>query len=79
MAQIREFLNLSWDTENCLLETDIEDGSVNLTVINTILKQLPATGVDSSLMMFGIGTALATVSIAIVLVKKKKKVKSHEV
>ncbi len=78
-AQIREFLNLSWDTENCLLETDIEDGSVNLTVINTILKQLPATGVDSSLMMFGIGTALATVSIAIVLVKKKKKVKSHEV
>lgn len=77
-AQIKEFLHLSWDTENCLLETDIEDGSVNLTVINTVLKQLPATGVDSSLMLFGVSTSLATLSIVIVLVKKKKKVNSDE-
>lgn len=80
-ALLKEFLDLEWHTEDCILETDIEDGSVNLTIINTVLKQLPTTGVDSSLMIFGIGITLATLSsvIVIVLSKKKKKVKSHEV
>ena len=77
-AQIREFLDLEWHTEDYILETDIEDGSVNLTVINTVLKQLPATGVDSSLMIFAISITLVTLSSVIVLSKKKKKVKSHE-
>lgn len=78
-ALLKEFLDLEWNTEDYILETDIEDGSVNLTVINTVLKQLPATGVTNGLMIFAISITLATVSIAIVLVKKKKKVKSHEV
>ncbi len=77
-AQLIEFLNLEWHTEDYILETDIEDGSVNLTVINTVLKQLPATGVDSSLMIFGIGITLATTSSVFILTKKKKRIKGDE-
>lgn len=76
-ALLKEFLDLEWNTEDYILETDIEDGSVNLTVINTVLKQLPATGVDSSLMI-GVSITLATLSSVIVLSKKKKKAKSYE-
>lgn len=71
-ALLKEFLNLEWHTEDYILETDIEDGSVNLTVINTVLKQLPATGVINGLMIFGIGITLSTTSSAFILTKKKK-------
>lgn len=78
-AHIKEFLDLNWKEDDQILTTDIEDGSVNLTVINTVLKQLPATGVTDGLMIFGIGITLATTSIAIMLVKKKKGIKCDEI
>lgn len=76
-ALLKEFLDLEWNTEDYILETDIEDGSVNLTVINTVLKQLPATGVDSSLMI-GVSITLSTTSSALMLAKKKKRIKCDE-
>lgn len=77
-AQLIEFLNLEWHSEDYILETDIEDGSVNLTIINTVLKQLPATGGTNGLIIFAISITLSTTSSALMLAKKKKRIKCDE-
>lgn len=73
-AHIKEFLDLNWKEDDQILTTDIEDGAINLTVVNTVLKKLPITGVNSGLFALGIGAALVGAT-GVALSKKKK---SHQ-
>lgn len=45
-------------------QTDVDAGSANLTVINTVGKKLPVTGSSVMVIMLAAGTALAGFSVA---------------
>lgn len=78
-------MHTPWDTVVCFtyklnvyktnnhteLVTDVETGSANLTVINTVGKKLPVTGSSVMLLMLGAGTVLVGFSYA--RLKKNKK------
>lgn len=57
-AYIKEFLNGVYVENTIDLTTDLELGNMNLTVINTEGKKLPATGSAMTLVCVGVGTAL---------------------
>ena len=62
-AHVKEFLNGSYVESDTDLNTDVNAGSANLTVINTVGKKLPITGSSAMIVMLGAGTILATYSI----------------
>lgn len=74
-AHVDEFFNLSWNEKDEVLQTDVIDGSINLMVVNNILKKLPATGVTSGLIAFGLGGIIAIVTGIVLFVVKRKRVK----
>jgi len=57
-AHVKEFLNLAWSQKDQDLQTNAADGSVNITVINTVQNKLPVTGSSATLGLIGIGTLL---------------------
>lgn len=63
-AHVKEFLNGSYKEADTDLTTDVEAGSANLTVINTVGKKLPVTGSSVMVIMLAAGTALAGFSVA---------------
>ncbi len=68
-AHIKSFYDGSALEEDQQLETEVEDGSANLTVVNRVGSKLPVTGTPAmaALLLTGCGCML----ISIVLVKKK--------
>lgn len=70
-AHVKEFLDGLWGEEDKNLTTDIEDGAVNITVVNTVGKKLPITGSNLTLLMLAGGIAIMAGSY-IYLVKRKK-------
>lgn len=63
-AHVKEFLNGSYKEADTDLTTDVDAGSANLTVINTVGKKLPVTGSSVMVIMLAAGTALAGFSVA---------------
>lgn len=70
-AHVKEFFNGAYNEADTELVTDVETGSANLTVINTVGKKLPVTGSSVMLLMLGAGTVLVGFSYA--RLKKNKK------
>ena len=63
-AHVKEFLNGSYKEADTDLTTDVDAGTANLTVINTVGKKLPVTGSSVMVIMLAAGTALAGFSVA---------------
>lgn len=57
-VRIRQFQDGIFNENSIALETDIEDGSGNLTVVNTVGKKLPIAGSSMILLMLGTGTGM---------------------
>lgn len=72
-AHFKEFLNGMFKESDVDLSTDLEEGSANLTVVNTVGKKLPVTGSSAMLICIGAGVVLLTVSTARMRKKSSEK------
>lgn len=68
-AHIGSFYDGLLGKEDQNLSTDVEDGSMNLTVINKVGKKLPVTGTSAVLILLTAGAAMMTGAV----VKGRKK------
>lgn len=68
-AHMKEFLNGAFNEGTSDLKTDVETGTVNITVVNQVGTKLPVTGSSATVIMLGAGAVLASVAIA----KSKRK------
>lgn len=68
-AHMKEFLNGAFSEGTSDLKTDVESGTVNLTVVNQVGTKLPVTGSSATVIMLGAGVVLASIAIA----KSKRK------
>lgn len=57
-AHIRQFLDGVFGENTTALETDVEDGSGNLIVVNKVGKKLPIAGSSMAIVMMGAGTVM---------------------
>lgn len=57
-AHIRQFLDGVFGENTTALETDVEDGSGNLIVVNKVGKKLPIAGSSMVIVMMGVGTVM---------------------
>lgn len=57
-AHIKEFLEGAYEEQDVDLQTNINDGSVNVTVINTVGSKLPVTGSSMMIILIGLGIVL---------------------
>lgn len=57
-AHIRQFLDGVFGENTTALETDVEDGSGNLIVVNKVGKKLPIAGSSMVIVMMGAGTVM---------------------
>lgn len=69
-AHVTEFLEGEYTENDTELITDVNTGTANLTVVNTVGSKLPVTGSSATLIMVGVGSALMLVSKG--LGRKKK-------
>lgn len=70
-ANIKTFYSGVFNTEKQVLETEVENGSANLTVINEVGMKLPVTGTSTALILVIAGGAL--MAFALVKTRKQKK------
>lgn len=70
-AHTKEFYNGAYSENTVDLETNVDDGSMNITVVNQVGKKLPITGSNVAIIMLGSGLAIMAGSLA--FWKKKKK------
>ena len=70
VAYVKQFINGIMQEDTVLLDTDVEDGSGNLTVVNQVGMKLPVTGSVLTVLM------LAASTLILVYTLKKKKVKN---
>ena len=68
-AHFKEFYNQSFNEYDNNLTTSVEDGSINLKVVNKVGSKLPATGSIATIILIGAGTAI----MGSVLIKNRKK------
>lgn len=69
-AHIKEFYDGQYKEGDAELNTDIEDGSADIKIVNEVGAKLPITGSSAMLLMLGAGVALMGGSVA---VSKKRK------
>lgn len=55
---VREFQNGIFEEYTTELETDVQDGAVNMNIVNTTGKKLPVTGSSAMLLLSGMGAVL---------------------
>ena len=67
-AKIKSFYSGIFNTEDLNLTTNVNEGSMNLTVVNKVGTKLPITGSPMTLLMMSLGTGIMTYSI-----RRKKK------
>lgn len=60
-AYVKEFLDGLFGEKTEKLETDVENGFINLTVVNTVGKKLPITGGNTMILCLTLGTAFLSV------------------
>ena len=70
-AHIKEFYDGAYKESDSTLTTNVDQGSMDLTVINEVGAKLPVTGSSAMLLMLGAGLALCG---GAVVVSRKKKV-----
>lgn len=70
VAYVKQFINGIMQEDTVLLDTDVEDGSGNLTVVNQVGMKLPVTGSVLTVLMLAAGTLILVYTL------KKKKVKN---
>lgn len=58
VAHIKQFVGGAMQEDTTLLETNIEEGSGNLTVVNQVGTKLPATGSALTIIMLGMGSLI---------------------
>lgn len=63
-AHMKEFLNGAFSEGTSDLETDVETGTVNITVVNQVGTKLPVTGSSATIIMLGAGAVLSSIAIA---------------
>jgi fimbrial isopeptide formation D2 family protein len=68
-AHMKEFLNGAFNEGTSDLKTDVDTGTVNITVVNQVGTKLPVTGSSATVIMLGAGVVLASIAIA----KNKRK------
>lgn len=71
-AYIKQFLSGTYTENHNTLETDVKEGSGNLTVINQVGTKLPVTGSSAMLVLLTLGAGVMLVAKAIPSEKKKK-------
>lgn len=69
IANFKEFYTGEFNEYDNVLTTDVEDGSINLKVVNKVGSKLPATGSIATIILIGAGTAI----MVSVLIKNRKK------
>lgn len=70
-ADIKSFYDGKYDDQkDVVLDTDVDNGSLNLTVVNQVGKKLPITGSSATLLILAAGAGL--MGIAYVASKKRK-------
>lgn len=70
VAYINQFVNGAMKEDTVLLESNIEEGSGNLTVINEVGKKLPSTG--SQMMIFVMGAGMLCMAFGLRKTRKNK-------
>lgn len=68
-AHFKECYDQSFNEYDNNLTTSVEDGSINLKVVNKVGSKLPATGSIATIILIGAGTAI----MGSVLIKNRKK------
>lgn len=74
-AKIKTFWDGIFNEDHQPLETNVEDGSVNITVINKVGSKLPVTGSGATVVLLSLGSSLMAGSLAL---SRKKNNKSQE-
>ena len=69
IANFKEFYTGEFNEYDNVLTTDVEDGRINLKVVNKVGSKLPATGSITTIILIGAGTAI----MVSVLIKNRKK------
>ncbi len=69
-AKMKTFYSGLLNAESQSLETEVEDGSINLNVVNKVGMKLPVTGTSTLLIIFAAGSGMMVYSV---LSKKKKR------
>ena len=67
-AKIKSFYSGIFNTEDLNLTTDVNNGAINLNVVNKVGTKLPVTGSVGTLLAISLGTGLMSYSVA----RKKK-------
>ena len=70
-AHFKEFYNQSFNEYDNNLTTSVEDGSINLKVVNKVGSKLPATGSIATIILIGAGTAIM---VSVLIINRKKEV-----
>lgn len=71
-AHAKEFYNGAYKESDIDLETNVEEGQANLTVVNQVGSKLPITGSSMTAIMLGAGVVIMTGSLAFWAKRKKK-------
>lgn len=70
-AHVKEFYNGSYKESDIDLETNVDEGQANLTVVNQVGSKLPITGSSMTAIMLGAGVVIMTGSLAFWAKRKK--------
>lgn len=71
-AHVKEFYDGAFSEEDIELDTDLEDGSANITVVNQVGSKLPITGSNGTVILLAAGVVIMTVSDAYAYKRHKK-------
>lgn len=71
-AHVKTFLDGKETETDTVLETNIEDGSADIKIVNEVGSKLPVTGSTATLIMLGAGVVLVTGAAAANKIMKKK-------
>lgn len=76
-GDIKEFLNEVFKTGHSELQTNVDEGSVDLKVVNEVQKKLPNTGAYGMPVTIALGVALISIG-AVLTYRHKRQVKDAE-
>ena len=71
-AYVKQFLSGAYTENNQALETNVAEGSGNLTVINQVGTKLPVTGSSAMIVLLSLGAGIMLLAKVIPLEKKKR-------
>ena len=73
-AEVKEFWAGLLNTQNLNLDTDVNEGSINLSVVNKVGSKLPVTGSNATIALMALGSGL----MVFAMYKSKKKSKASK-